>query len=76
MSLSLETLREKNKVLLELYRDHLQGLKQLQEKLLEQKRNGKTLYSDPWVSDTGWLLHAVAKQNELKTCLQGLCFGC
>lgn len=67
MSSPLETLREKNKVLLELYRDHLQGIKQLQEQLLDEKVNGKTLYGDPWVLDTGWF-HYATVLIELKIC--------
>jgi hypothetical protein len=53
MSLSLDTLREKNNVLLELYRDHLNAIKELQEKLLTERAKGKELYSDPWIEDAG-----------------------
>jgi hypothetical protein len=53
MSLPLEVLQERNKVLLELYRDHLQGIKELQERLIEERGKGNELYKDPWLSDTG-----------------------
>jgi hypothetical protein len=53
MSLPLEVLQERNRVLLELYRDHLQGIKELQERLIEERGKGNELYDDPWLSDTG-----------------------
>jgi hypothetical protein len=56
MSLSLDVLRERSKVSLELYQDYLHGIKELQERLQEQKGKGQELYNDPWLIDTGiWL---------------------
>lgn len=57
MSLSLEVLQEKNKVLLELYRDHLQTIQELQRKLQNEKRKEKEISYDSWLDDTGKFGH-------------------
>jgi len=63
MSLSLDTLREKNAVLLDLYRDHINVIKELQKKLLEKKEEGKELYSDPWIEDTESLFRLLKRED-------------